>query len=1446
MASTLFPALSFIPTVTSTTIAGVSRIDLAFASAMTKGAGSIFVTDGVVQTVIDRATGLPTMRVVGATVTKEISLDQVSISGTHVLFDAAGLTPGVSWNIYMGAGTLLSGDRPYAGLSAPGQAVFSTPAAVEPPPPAFGASISLDGSSLKSGEDILVTITFTKAVTLLDPSLLSAGNATISGLDTYDEGKTWHATLTGKAATDAPSSTLRLDLGAVVAADGSRGAGVVESAPYAVDTLVAAYVGGIEMADDMGPYHDDGISNEDTMDLWGLLYGTLAEGEVFELVINGRVVDPAKIAFFSTGADGVMAWTYSSSSELDPDDEDAVAERFIQGENKVEARIKGPNGHSSPAASKTILVETDAPDIVAAPTGLVDAGKAIQISFNEKMYWDDNVEVSHDVKVVDSFGNTSWIDLSANQLSLDRMTLSFTPADHGLATGNTYRLYLPEGLTDLAGNAYAGPAVQFTTAGPFQDKAAPRLLQAYILDGKSLYAKGDALEFRLRFSEAVVLDAGAAPELDLSNDAVARYAGLSVDGKEMRFTYTVDAGDDTWLLDVVRPWSLAGKVRDAAGNVMQSAHIEFDGLSTANGNGAMVRIDTVVAAPGAPRLHAGSDTGTAGDLTTTNSTPRLDGSGAEAGATVSLFEGDVLLGTTIADSDGHWNLVPSALLGAGTHRLSAIQQDLAGNLSAPSTALDITILTLPAAPAAPVLQAASDTGASGSDRITSDNTPSISGKAAANATLTLLHNGVSKGTVTADANGDWIHMPAALADGAHSFTVRYADIAGHTGAVSSALSLTVDTNKPNVVGSPHGATAFAPSADIVITFDEALHWNYREGEDDLLVLQDGLGNRRSIRIDESDFSNGGRKLTLRAIDHELLSSTRYTLLLPSTLTDLAGNRLDEYEIGFYTAAPGAYAGPSIERVFVNIGDHTARAGENVIFRIRFDQDVTMTDDAVPSLGLSNGKRAQFTGFSADGNEMLFSYVVQPDDDTDALSIADINELSGHVANLGGSLLDAAQLVLGELLDGQGNETWLAIDTVAPDTPALPELDHDSNSASDDDLLTSDRTPTLEGMAQAGTRIEIYEGSTLLGSGYADDEGKWEASVDLALADGLHSLTVKHVDTAGNSSAASNPLALTIDSVATALGALALADGFDTGSSLTDGLTKSTRPDLKGTGAEAGAAIRILAGDTVVGTGTALANGSWTADLDIVLADGAYAYTAQQVDAAGNISALSAPLAFTVDATSPTVLARPVLAAASDTGAFDFDGITNDTTPTFTGSGAEAGATVVLMAGTRELGRGAVDGAGRWSVEVGATNALSSATHAVSVYQIDKAGNIGAASSAFSLVVDTVAPTVLESGRNLALREFQLMFSEEIIFHPSGRFDLKASLTTLANFTGSSDNWYRSDGTGGDDSVLNFQLGLTGLFKLVMNNDAIADLAGNVAVIGQPNWDIELPLLSGLF
>jgi len=1641
MPSTPIPTSSpTFPNTSATTANGVTHIDLNFAMAMSKGTGSIFITDGTVQTVIDRVTGQPKLRVVGATSTKEIAVDQVHVSGTHVLFDVAGLPAGHSWNVYMGAGVLLGGGKPIAAITVPGSAAFTTPDVVvePPPPPPLTASIALDGISLKSGQQIGVTITFNKAVDSLHPASFAIGNATLGELTKVGDGLTWTAKLVAEPGKDVAGNVLRLNMDSLTAHDGSRGAGVVSSAAYAVDTIVEAWVyHEIGISEDFGPDEMDGITNDDTMGVGGLLFGTLKEGEHIELVINGRTIPPAELEFYRPEDSNFSYWYYSNDDE-----------RFNSGNNTIEVRVVGAGGHSSSGTSKTVVIDTDAPGIASAPTGPVDASGSISITFDEKMGFAYS-EGTEYLRAVDSFGNTFWIEVDNGNLSADGKTLTLTAAEHKLATGNSYTFHLPYNFTDLAGNEYEGEPIRIDTSGPYQDKAPPRLVQAYVETDRELYAKGDTLALHLRFSEKVTLDAEsmAGLVLELTNGGEATYSGMSADGKEIIFSYTVRAGEDHDWVDIGNRWDLSGHVRDQVGNVMDDVHIEYEYLSTENGYG--VSIDTYIAKPGAPRLHADSDTGEVGDHITADATPHLTGTGAEAYATVTLYAGELVVGSTTADSEGHWEITVATPLASGAHSLVVVQKDPAGNVSPVSDAL---VLTISAAPdsglGVPHLPVTSDTGVSNSDGITSDNTPELRGSGPANTTLKLLHDGVAFTEVTTDAGGVWSITLPELGEGVHGFSVRQ----GASGPVSPTLSITVDRTRPAVAASPDGAANLNPEGSLVITFSEAVNIAAAEGDSGKLILRDGDGNLIRIAREAITFSADKKTLTVAADQHNMAANAEYRVTLPSTLTDLAGNPMAEYEIEFHT---GNDLLPAVAETIVSgthggtyINDHVYRAGDVVTFRVRFNESIQRVGSDELSLGLSNGARAIFTSIGGAGNtEAIFTYTVGAGQDQSDVTITS-STLAGKLADLSGNVLDATHVVFGDLHDGQGYGGRVDVDTVAPAKPGLPALHPDSNSGSKDDLVTSDRTPTLGGIgAEAGARVEIYEGDTLLGWTYADGGGLWNATVDAghalaagvhnltirqldapgnrsvasnvlaltidttaltpdaptletlsdsgavgdgrtsdttptlsgmaeagagieiyegailratatangsglwfatlgtALADGLHNLTVKQTDRAGNTSAASNALALTIDTTPpAALAVPGLAN--DTGLSATDRVTKETSPVLRGSGAEAHANIEIMLGDVRVGNGMADENGVWQAYFDTPLDEGTHTFTVfqldragnagpasaafsvtvdttrpnppntpvldsgsdggtlgdgltndrtptlrgtadantevvlyvnerevgragtnasgswsitldgentlddgfysvglKQFDLAGNLSAFSDGFDLTIDGSAPAAPGAPQLATASDTGASNSDGVTSDTTPTLYGSGAEAGATIVLFSGASEITRVVADPSGNWEYTFPDANALADGNYAFSVQQIDKAGNASSQSGGRMVVIDTDPPAITSFGATRALREFKLGFDESIVFRPSGEFSLLESESRLLDFRGSSSaNWYTSSGSGGADSVLNFKISMDGLFNLIMNNDAVQDLAGNIAqIVGTADWSVDLRL-----
>src|SRR5205823_2990042 len=141
-------------------------------------------------------------------------------------------------------------------------------------------------------------------------------------------------------------------------------------------------------------------------------------------------------------------------------------------------------------------------------------------------------------------------------------------------------------------------------------------------------------------------------------------------------------------------------------------------------------------------------------------------------------------------------------------------------------------------------------------------------------------------------------------------------------------------------------------------------------------------------------------------------------------------------------------------------------------------------------------------------------------------------------------------------------------------------------------------------------------------------------------------------------------------------------------------------------------------------------GNWTISPTSPLNEGTHSITAEQRDVAGNVAS-SAALSITIDTTGPAAPATPDLTAASDSGSSSTDNITNDTTPTFTGT-TEANSPVVLLEGSTVLGTTTADGSGNWSIT---SSTLSDGTHSITAKATDAAGN-STTSAALSVTIDT--------------------------------------------------------------------------------------------------------------
>ena len=382
--------------------------------------------------------------------------------------------------------------------------------------------------------------------------------------------------------------------------------------------------------------------------------------------------------------------------------------------------------------------------------------------------------------------------------------------------------------------------------------------------------------------------------------------------------------------------------------------------------------------------------------------------------------------------------------------------------------------------------------------------------------------------------------------------------------------------------------------------------------------------------------------------------------------------------------------------------------------------------------------------------------------------------AGSITLTAGTLGDGLHNISVKLSDAAGNTTTSAalpvtIDTTiatlnAPDlTPATDTAGPGGNTS---DNLTNDNTPDFSinvSGATAGDTVELLNNGSSFGAPVTHvlTQGEITAgSITLTagtLGDGLHNISVKLSDAAGNTTT-SAALPVTIDTTIATLNAPDLTTATDTagpGGNTSDNLTKDNTPDfsINVSGATAGDTVELLNNGSSFGAPVThvLTQGEITAGSITLtagtLGDGLHNISVKLSDAAGNTTT-SAALPVTIDTTIATLNA-PDLTTATDTagpGGNTSDNLTKDNTPDFSinVSGATAGDTVELLNNGSSFGAPVTHVLTQGEITAGSitltAGTLGDGLHNISVKLSDAAGNTTTA-AALPVTIDTTAPTV---------------------------------------------------------------------------------------------------------
>ncbi|RSY48474.1 hypothetical protein DAH74_03010 [Sphingomonas koreensis] len=846
------------------------------------------------------------------------------------------------------------------------------------------------------------------------------------------------------------------------------------------------------------------------------LTGTAEAGATIRIDVNGDgSVDG------TTTANASGNWTFTPATPL---------------ANGVTVRVTAADAAGNVSPPTTVTVDAAAPAApVINPTngsviaGTAEAGATVRLDLNN----DGTVDAT-----VTANGTGNW---------------TYTPATP-VANGTT----VTATATDAVGNVSPPGSVVVDRLAPPAPTINP--------------SRGDVL--------TGTAEAGATVRLDLDGDG------------DVDATATAN-GSGNWSYTPASPipnnTTVIATAADAVGNVSPPASIVIDSLAPA--------VPTI----GDIADNVGSVLGSVSNGgVTDDTTPTLSGTGAEANATITIYNNGTAIGTTTADGAGAWSFTPAALP-PGAHSFTVSATDAAGNASAQSAAYAITIDT--SVPAVPTIGDIADNvgavlGSVSNGGVTDDTTPTLSGTGAeANATITIYNNGTAIGTTTADGAGAWSFTPAALPPGAHSFTVSATDAAGNASAQSAAYAITIDTSVP----------AVPTIGDIADNVGSVLGSVSNGGvTDDTTPTLSGTGAEANATI---TIYNNGTAIGTTTADGAGAWSFTPAALPPGahsftvSATDAAGNASAQsaaYAITIDTSAPPV---PLIDSIVDNVGPilGTVLTGGT-------------TDDTLPTLN----------GSGAEANATITIY-----DNGVAIGTTTADGAGNWSFTPASSLASIAHSFTVSSTDAAGNSSvqsaayTITIDAIPPAAPAITSVTDNIGSVIGtvaNGGFTDDTIPVLAGTgAEPNGLVRIFDNGVLIGTTTANGAGAWSFTPGAPLTEASHSFTVTTRDAVGNESLPSAAHVITVDLTAPTATIAITGISDDTGA-LGDWQTDDTSPTISGTlsaalGASERVEISLDGGATwaqATVSGTTWFHGPGTIGL------GAHNISVRVIDAAGNI------------------------------------------------------------------------------------------------------------------------------------------------------------------------------------------------------------------------------------
>ncbi|WP_243409446.1 Ig-like domain-containing protein [Pontibacter virosus] len=314
-------------------------------------------------------------------------------------------------------------------------------------------------------------------------------------------------------------------------------------------------------------------------------------------------------------------------------------------------------------------------------------------------------------------------------------------------------------------------------------------------------------------------------------------------------------------------------------------------------------------------------------------------------------------------------------LADGRYTLSVRAVDAAGRKDTTPATHTWTIITEPPTP--PTFTAVTeDRGPVNNDRVTSDNTIRLSGKAQAGVEVTVseAERGVL-GKVQTNDSGDWTYNyeSTTLPSGVYRFTATATDIAGNVSKVSSTFTVTIDLTRPDVVLSTETKAPVTKAFAVQFKFTEEV---YGLAAGDVTVTGGTLSDLKEV--DKSTYT---ATITPPANGQGTIAIS----LAAAKATDLAGNG--------NTASNKLEIAYDLKRPKVTLSSEASQIVK-APFTVKFTFDEAVTGFAAADISVQNGAAGNLKAESA----TVYTATISPAADGEVIVSLAANKATDEAGN----------------------------------------------------------------------------------------------------------------------------------------------------------------------------------------------------------------------------------------------------------------------------------------------------------------------------------------------------------------------------------------------------------------------------------------------------------------